>query len=71
MILWDEELVYIFSEIRKMIILICRVVGEYLEVIVVGDFYWWDFLWGGDDVVGIDWDGEGDFIIEFMNDFEL
>jgi hypothetical protein len=42
-----------------------------LEVIVAGDFYRWDPLWGGDDVAGTDRDGEGDPIIELMNDLEL
>ena len=67
----DEELVHILSEIRKTTTSTCRAVGEHLEVIVAGDLYRWDPLWGGDDVAGIDRDGEGDPIIELMNDLEL
>lgn len=56
--------------LRKAAMEVRRGAGQGVDVVIVGDFNRHDQLWGGDDISWLR-QGEGDDIVDLMNDFAL
>lgn len=65
-----QALMEICDMLRTAAMEVRRGAGQVVDVVIVGDFNRHDQLWGGDDISWLR-QGEGDDIVDLMNDFAL